>query len=75
MGGVMNRINPAKLRNSKWTAVKPLNREKHFLVSEIEFDEEGSVVLCKLEAVLSNKEYIIDWVELKNQDKWSHGWK
>lgn len=71
----MNRINPAKLRNSKWTAVKPLNREKHFLVSEIEFDEEGSVVLCKLEAVLSNKEYIIDWVELKNQDKWSHGWK
>ncbi|MBU3069834.1 TIGR02450 family Trp-rich protein [Aestuariicella sp. G3-2] len=71
----MNRINPAKLRNSKWTAVKPLNREKHFLVSEIEFDEEGSVVLCKLEAVLSNKEYIIDWVELKDQDKWSHGWK
>lgn len=71
----MNRINPAKLRNSKWTAVKPLNREKHFLVSEIEFDEEGSVVLCKLEAVLSNKEYIIDWVELKDQDKWFQGWK
>lgn len=71
----MNRINPAKLRNSKWTADKPLNREKHFLVSEIEFDEEGSVVLCKLEAVLSNKEYIIDWVELKDQDKWFQGWK
>lgn len=71
----MNRINPAKLRNSKWTAVKPLNREKHFLVSEIEFDEDGSVVLCKLEAVLSNKEYIIDWVELKDQDKWFQGWK
>lgn len=44
----MNQINPAKLLNSKWTAVKPLNREKHFLVSEIEFDEEGLVVLCKL---------------------------
>lgn len=71
----MNQINPAKLLNSKWTAVKPLNREKHFLVSEIEFDEEGLVVLCKLEAVLSNKEYTIEWVELKNQDKWLQGWK
>ena len=71
----MNRINPAKLHNSKWTAVKPSNREKHFLVSEVKFDEEGSVVLCKVEAILSNKEYLIDWVELKNQDKWLQGWK
>ncbi len=70
----MNKINPAKLHHSKWTAVNPLNREKHFLVTEIEFDEDGSVLVCKVEAVLSNKEYSIDWVELKNQDKWVQGW-
>ncbi|MBF4259461.1 TIGR02450 family Trp-rich protein, partial [Vibrio anguillarum] len=53
----MNQINPAKLRNSKWTAVKPINREKHFLVSEVEYEEDGSVTLCKLESILSKNEY------------------
>ncbi|WP_105213592.1 TIGR02450 family Trp-rich protein [Pseudoalteromonas sp. T1lg22] len=71
----MNRINPAKLHHSKWTAVKPMNREKHFLVSEIEFDEEGAVISCKLEAVLSKNEYLIDWTELKSQEQWLQGWK
>ncbi|OOE43189.1 hypothetical protein BZG06_11670 [Salinivibrio kushneri] len=71
----MNQINPAKLRNSKWTAVKPINREKHFLVSDVEYDEEGIVVLCVLESVLSKKEYPIDWRELKSDEKWRQGWK
>ncbi|SFQ06961.1 TIGR02450 family Trp-rich protein [Enterovibrio norvegicus] len=71
----MNRINPAKLRNSKWTAVTPRNREKHFLVSDIEFDEEGVVISCQLEAVLSKNHYPIDWTELKNNEKWIQGWK
>ncbi len=71
----MNRINPAKLHNSKWTAVKPLNREKHFLVSEIEFEEDGTVLSCTIEAVISKNEYPIDWSELKNNEKWLQGWK
>ncbi|MGR5175859.1 TIGR02450 family Trp-rich protein [Vibrio mediterranei] len=71
----MNRINPNKLRNSKWTAVKPMNREKHVMVSEVEFDEEGIVVLCKLQAVLTKNEYAIDWRELKRAEIWLHGWK
>lgn len=71
----MNPINPAKLRNSKWTAVTPMNREKHFLVSDIEFNEEGVVVSCTLEAVLSRNEYPIDWRELKDEQKWDQGWK
>ena len=71
----MNRFNPAKLHNSKWTAVKPVNREKHFLVAEIEFEEDGSVLSCTLEAVLSNKQYAIDWNELKNPQAWTQGWK
>lgn len=71
----MNQINPAKLLNSKWTAIKPYKREKHFLVSEVEFDEDGVVVSCTLEAAISNKEYSIDWRDLKNADVWAIGWK
>ena len=40
----MNRINPAKLLHSKWTAVSPVKREKHFMVVEVERDEEGVVL-------------------------------
>ncbi|EPP5340452.1 TIGR02450 family Trp-rich protein [Vibrio alginolyticus] len=71
----MNRINPAKLLNSKWTAVSPKNREKHFLISEIEFEDGGAVLTCKLEAVISNTEYLIDWMQLKDSEKWLQGWK
>ncbi len=71
----MNQINPAKLANSKWTAVKPMNREKHFLVTEVAYEEDGSVTSCTLEAVLSKREYAIDWPELKNADNWLQGWK
>ncbi|MBB1488058.1 TIGR02450 family Trp-rich protein [Oceanospirillum sediminis] len=71
----MNRINPAKLHHSKWTAIKPVNREKHFLVSDVEYDEDGTVLNCILEAVLSKNEYPIDWTELKDNEKWLQGWK
>ncbi len=71
----MNRINPAKLHHSKWTAITPTNKERHFLVSAVEFDEDGTVMSCSLEAVLTRKEYAIDWTELKNSEKWRQGWK
>lgn len=71
----MNRINPKKLLHSKWTAVEPQNREKHFIVTEVDYDEEGKVVLCILEAVLSDREYSIDWTQLKSRDNWLQGWK
>ncbi|WP_158967903.1 TIGR02450 family Trp-rich protein [Paraglaciecola sp. L3A3] len=71
----MNNINPKKLLNSKWTAVEPLNKEKHFLVSDIEFDEEGIVVLCSIEAIMSKLCILIDWRDLKDETKWIFGWK
>jgi tryptophan-rich hypothetical protein len=71
----VNKINPKKLLNSKWTAVKPLRKEKHFLVTELEFDEEGDVVHCLIEAVISNRSVLIQWKELKNNDNWLQGWK
>lgn len=71
----MNQINPTKLLHSKWTAVIPKNREKHFLVTEVQRDEERVVVSCTLEAVMSKRALAIDWRELKNSGTWKQGWK
>lgn len=70
----MHKINPKKLLNSKWTAVTPRNKAKHFLITEVEFDEEGQLIHCVIEAVLSKKAEAIDWKELKDSDTWRQGW-
>lgn len=70
----MNRIHPKKLLNSKWSAVVPQHREKHFRVSEVEFDDDGNVVLCVLEAVLTRRARSIDWRDLQDASKWTQGW-
>tara|TARA_R110002012_G_scaffold61546_2_gene161451 strand:- start:2528 stop:2743 length:216 start_codon:yes stop_codon:yes gene_type:complete len=71
----MHQINPKKLLNSKWTAVRPQNKEKHFIVSEVEFDEEGAVLACCIEAVMTRRAIPIDWQDLKNTGQWQQGWK
>jgi tryptophan-rich hypothetical protein len=71
----MNKINPRKLLSSKWTAVTPSNKEKHFIISEVEFDEEGVVVSCVIEAVMSKRSTSINWHDLKNESNWLQGWK
>lgn len=71
----MHKINPRKLKQSKWTAVQPKKKEKHFLVTEVEFDEDDTVVSCTLEAIMSKTEYEIDWKNLKNDELWLQGWK
>lgn len=71
----MNQISPKKLLNSKWTAVKPKNKEKHFIVTEVEYDDDKNVVLCILQAVMTKRQSEIDWRELKDEDAWRSGWK
>lgn len=71
----MNKINPKKLLNSKWTAVAPGNKEKHFLVTDIEFDEKGLVLSCEIEAVMTHRALSIEWQELKDTTLWLHGWQ
>lgn len=71
----MNTLSPKKLLNSKWTAVKPLHKEKHFLISEVEYDEEGVVIHCELEAILSKRSTTIVWRDLKDSRQWLQGWK
>jgi tryptophan-rich hypothetical protein len=71
---MMNKINPRKLLRSKWTAVTPRNREKHFIVTRVKFAEDGSVNECLIEAVHSGREEMIDWKTLRVRDNWLQGW-
>ena len=71
----MNKINPRKLLNSKWTAVTPRKKEKHFMVTEVVFDEEGIVTLCLIESLISKRTVPINWHDLRNENNWVQGWK
>ncbi|MGB3125090.1 MAG: TIGR02450 family Trp-rich protein [Pseudomonas sp.] len=71
----MNRINPAKLLLSKWTAARPRNKEKHFLVTELFRDEEGTVLEIELQAVLTRRAERLAWQTLQNAEDWRIGWK
>jgi len=71
----MNKINPKKLLNSKWTAATPVNKEKHFIISDIEFDEDGIVVSCYIEPLMSKRPTPINWLDLKDDSRWLQGWK
>ncbi|MCK9800598.1 hypothetical protein BK634_31015 [Pseudomonas chlororaphis] len=71
----MNRLNPRKLLLSKWTAARPQNREKHFLVTELFCDDEGTVLDIELQAVLSKRSQRLTWQTLQNDQDWQMGWK
>ncbi|KPV92111.1 hypothetical protein AN395_00878 [Pseudoalteromonas sp. P1-30] len=71
----MNKLNPKKLLNSKWTATPTINKEKHFIIVEVEYDEEGNVIECITESVFSKNQYSIRWRDLKDTQKWRQGWK
>ncbi|WP_395376683.1 TIGR02450 family Trp-rich protein [Marinicella sp. W31] len=70
-----NTFNKKKLLLSKWTAVEPQGKEKHFMISELLEDEKGEICACILEAVLTTQEYQIDPQELEDVSRWHMGWK
>ena len=69
------RLNPRKLLLSKWTARQPQNREKHFLVSELICDEQGTVLQVELQAVLTQRSERLDWRVLQDGERWQMGWQ
>ena len=71
----MNKISPKALLHSKWTHLNVTNKEKHFIVTVVKFDENQVIIECVIEAVFTKNEYAIDWRELKLTDKWRIGWK
>lgn len=71
----MNKVNPKSLLHSKWTKVTVANKEKHFVVIEVEFDETQKITLCVIQAVISNNTYEINWRDLKSPATWKIGWQ
>lgn len=71
----MNKINPKVLLHSKWTKRDVQNKEKHFTIVKVSFDDEQRVVDCIIEAVINENQYAINWRELKNSEHWLTGWK
>lgn len=70
-----HRLTPRKLLLCKWTAATPQNREKHFLVTELFCDEEGTVQEVELQAVLSKRAQYLDWRLLQDTEHWQMGWR
>lgn len=70
------RLSPQKLRLSKWTAVTPVNKEKHFMVVEVvRPSEDGAAVVdIVLEAVHSRRRQIMPWRALADDANWRQGW-
>lgn len=70
-------INPKKLLNSKWTAVKPSNKEKHFMVIKLIEPEQAILPIehILLLAVHSKRTQIIAWRALTNTTVWLQGWQ
>jgi tryptophan-rich hypothetical protein len=72
----MNPLNPKKLLLTKWTAVKPLTKQKHFLVSRVIQPDlpTDPVVSVEIEAVFSKDTQAIAWRALQDDSVWRQGW-
>ncbi len=78
------RLGPKKLLQSKWTAVHPREREKHFVVVRLvdpdhaPVDAPGSVgtadLRVLLQAVYSKRTWTLPWRELTDPAQWRQGW-
>lgn len=72
---VGNVFSPRKLLRSKWTAVAPQRKEKHFIVVACHVDDEDNLVDIDLEAVLTRRVERLPWQALRSSEQWSQGWR
>ncbi len=73
----MNPLSPKKLLLTKWTAVKPIAKQKHFLVSKVILPEPPNekIEFVEIEAVYTKKVSLIAWRDLTNSELWIQGWQ
>ena len=72
----MTPLNPKKLLLTKWTLVKPVAKQKHFLVSRVIQPELPThpIEMVEIESVFSKATKVIAWRELKDDGAWRQGW-
>jgi len=74
-GQTVNKLSQKKLLNSKWTAVSPIKKEKHFTIVKVEVNEDQIVIGCILQAIMSKRDIDIVWRDLRDEKKWIQGWE
>ena len=69
-------ISPKKLLNSKWTAVVPTNKEKHFMVVKLILPEAAGkpIEMVMLQAIHSKRDQLLPWQQLNDATIWRQGW-
>ena len=72
----MNPLQPNQLLLSNWTAVAPVAKNKHFLVSKVIACAPPSqeIEAIELEAVFSKAVVRMDWRALRDPALWRQGW-
>ena len=71
-----HRLSPKKLLLSKWTAVTPRDREKHFLVVRVvpRVPPAVAIDVVELEAIHSKRSLLLPWRALTDKSRWRQGW-
>lgn len=71
-----NPLSPKKLLLTKWTAVAPTNKEKHFVVTRVVEPEPPAVRVewVEIEAVHSGRSSMLQWRDLTDGRRWRQGW-
>lgn len=72
----MNPLSPKKLLKTKWTALHPVHKDKHFLVTKVVLPEvEGAKIeWVEIEAVFSQARQTLAWRALQDDTVWAQGW-
>jgi tryptophan-rich hypothetical protein len=71
-----NPINRKNVVGSKWTATRPGDRQKHFIVLDWVRDKDGvPTEMVEVEAILTRNVSTVHWRELKDHSVWRIGWR
>ena len=71
------RLDAKKLLRTKWTATRPQNKEKHFIVTKlIDPDVPDALIeMIELEAAYSKRSATLPWRDLLHETQWLQGCK
>jgi tryptophan-rich hypothetical protein len=71
-----NPLSPKKLLLTKWTAVSPAGKEKHFVVTRVVVPDLPAVRIewVEIEAVYSRRSSMLRWRDLTDGSRWRQGW-
>lgn len=69
-------LSPKKLLHTKWTAVAPQRKEKHFLVTAVVEPDPPTAAIdaVEIEAVYTKRAWTVRWRELTDPARWRRGW-